>query len=679
VRRLFASPPWALAALAVGLSAFVVVLDVLAGAGEHGVESWANALGITGVLVSVALGLLITVRHEGHPIGWLLLANGLLLASSGVAIGYAQYAVLADPGALPGAEWAVLWDQSAWPLMFGVILALVLLFPDGRLPSSRARWVAITGAVAISGFVVLSLFDPEPFEAPYENVDRPLPGLPNAVGFLWPILLLAILASLVGGVRVVRRRFRDATGIERLQVKWLAFSALLLPLTMLVCLVGAAAAGGIEDESAFSALFLFMLGAIPAAIGVAILRYRLYAIDRIINRTLVYGVLTLMLAAAYGATALVLGTALGSGSAWATAGATLAVAVAFRPLRARVQDLVDRRFSRARYDARRRIGEFLEDLRAGRARPEGIEPILAEVLSDPALELRFWLPESEVYVNARGSQVDDSDDERQRTPVERAGAPVGIVLHRPPSVERPGLLEEVVADAGLAIEIARLRVELRRQLDEVEASRGRIVSAGYKERRRIERDLHDGAQARLVSIGLALRHAQHELDGPSDTATAALDGAVDEVALAIEELRDLARGVRPAQLDDGLAPALRELAGRAPVPVDVSAGVERYPGDLEAAAYFIASEGLTNAVKHAGASKISMSAQRSNGSLVVTVTDDGVGGASEADGTGLRGLVDRAEAHRGALRLESVRDRGTTLIAELPCEQTAVPSPAQTQ
>ena len=145
-----------------------------------------------------------------------------------------------------------------------------------------------------------------------------------------------------------------------------------------------------------------MLGAIPASIGVAVLRYRLYDIDRVINRTLVYGVLTVLLAAAYGATALLLGTALGSGSAWATAGATLLVAVAFRPLRAAVQDAVDRRFSRARYDARRRIAGFLEDLRAGRAAPEAIEPVLREVLSDPRLELRFFLPETELYVDARG-------------------------------------------------------------------------------------------------------------------------------------------------------------------------------------------------------------------------------------------------------------------------------------
>ncbi|MDX6588605.1 MAG: hypothetical protein QOI31_3078 [Solirubrobacterales bacterium] len=665
MHRLRASLPWALATLAIGLGAFATVLDVLAG--EHGEPWWQTALSLGAGIVSVALGLLITVRRRGHPIGWLLLANGLIFATFGVAQAYAQYAVLEDPGALPGAEWAVLWDQSAWPLLFGAILAIVLLFPDGRLPSRRARRVAVGGAASVGGFLILTFFDPEPFEAPYEGVDRPLPGLPEALGTLWLIVLLGILASLVAGVTVVRRRFSAATGIERLQLKWLVMSALLVPLTLLVCLGGAAVSGGVEDDAAFNALFFFMMGAIPASIGVAVLRYRLYAIDRLISRTLVYGLLTLLLAAAYGATALVLGTAVGSESGWATAGATLSAAVAFRPLRAGVQDVVDRRFSRARYDARRRIAEFLDDLRAGRARPEEIEPILGEVLSDPVLELRFWLPEGEIYVDARGQPVDDSQDERQQTAVQRAGMPLGMVLHSPPALEQPGLLDEVVADAGLAIEIARLGVELRRQLEEVEASRGRIVSAGYEERRRIERDLHDGAQARLVSIGLALRHAQHELNTAAGAATAALDGAVEEVTLAIDELRDLARGVRPAQLDDGLAPALRELAGRAPVPVDVKVGAERFPGDLEAAAYFIASEGLTNAVKHAQASRISLSAARENGALVVVVSDDGIGGARESDGTGLRGLSDRVEAHRGALHVESEPDRGTTLTAELPC------------
>jgi signal transduction histidine kinase len=280
------------------------------------------------------------------------------------------------------------------------------------------------------------------------------------------------------------------------------------------------------------------LTAFPVAAGLAILRYRLYDIDVVINRTLVYGALTVLLAGAYGVATLVLGTDLGRGSAWTTAGATLAIAIAFRPLRARVQDVVDRRFNRARYDALHRIAGFLEDLRAGRAAPEAIERLLRELVSDPRLELRFFLPESGIYVDARGLPVVDSPDHtRARTPIERAGAPVGMILHEPAGPEDADLLPRLVEAGGLAIEIARLRVELRRQLAQVEASRARIVAAGYEERRRIERDLHDGAQQRLVSVGLAMRHAQHELGVSSpERAGHALDGAVEELAVAIEAL-----------------------------------------------------------------------------------------------------------------------------------------------
>jgi signal transduction histidine kinase len=411
-----------------------------------------------------------------------------------------------------------------------------------------------------------------------------------------------------------------------------------------------------------------MMGAFPVSIGVAVLRYRLYEIDRAINRTLVYVVLTVLLAAAYAATTLLLGATLGSGSAWTTAGATLAAAAAFRPLRARVQDAVDRRFSRARYDALRRTEAFLEELRAGTAAPEGVEPLLREVLTDPELELRFWLPESAQYVDSHGQPAGDATgDGRAGMPVARRGRPLGLVIHGPLDPERPRLLEEVVEAAGLAIEIARLNVQLRRQLEEVATSRARIVTAGYEERRRIERDLHDGAQQRLVSIGLALRHAQHQLAPCANGTQAALDDAVREIALAIEELRELARGVRPAQVDGGLAPALRELAGRAPLAVEVSASRERFPHEVEAAAYFIASEGLTNAVKHAHASTVRVGATRRGGLLVVSVRDDGAGGADSSGGSGLRGLRDRVEAHGGTLRIDSHAGAGTTLTAQLPC------------
>jgi signal transduction histidine kinase len=312
---------------------------------------------------------------------------------------------------------------------------------------------------------------------------------------------------------------------------------------------------------------------------------------------------------------------------------------------------------------------FQRGLRASEAAPEEVEGVLRAVLSDPTLELLFYLPESELYVNAQGTPVAAcANHGRETVSVEGDGQPLAMVLHEPRSQEHPSLLREVVGAGGLAIEIARLRVELRRQLSEVEASRSRIVSAANAERRRIERDLHDGAQQRLVSIGLALRHAQHELFTTSpDRAWATLDDAVAEVAVAIDELRELSRGLPPSQLDGGLAPALRELAARAPLPVDVMAPDERFGRSVEAAAYFIACEGLTNAVKHAHATRIVVQAGREDGRLVVRVTDDGVGGAAPGQGTGLRGLTDRVAAHGGSLRIESDRGQGTALIAELPC------------
>jgi signal transduction histidine kinase len=289
------------------------------------------------------------------------------------------------------------------------------------------------------------------------------------------------------------------------------------------------------------------------------------------------------------------------------------------------------------------------------------------VLGDPRLELRFPLPEGGGYVDVRGRPaVDAPGNTRERMPIERTGTRLAIVLYDPAAQERGELLRRVVEAAGLAIEIARLRTELRRQLDEVAASRARIVTAGDAERRRIERNLHDGAQQRLVSIGLALRHAQHEL-GPQAAARQTLEGAVAEIGDAIGELRELARGLRPAQLDAGLAPALQELASRVAMPVALDATAERFPGGVETTAYFIACEALTNAAKHAHASRVSLSAQRCNGSLVICVADDGVGGAAPRNGTGLSGLADRVAAHGGTLRIESERTAGTRLIAELPC------------
>jgi signal transduction histidine kinase len=401
---------------------------------------------------------------------------------------------------------------------------------------------------------------------------------------------------------------------------------------------------------------------------VAILRHRLYDIDVVINRTLVYAALTAVLAALYAAISLTLGVALGGGSTLPTAAATLAVALAFRPLRARVQVEVDRRFDRARYEGLRRVERFLQELRAGRAEPEATSQVMAHALDDPGFELFFWLPAADVHVDAAGRAVEELPaGVRAVTPVRRGTLELASAVHDPALAERPDLLESVISAAGLAIEIARLRVEVRRQLAEVEASRARIVTVGYEERRRLERDLHDGAQQRLVSIGLALRSVQRQLP-PATPAATELDATVGQLSEAIEELRELARGVRPAGLDDGLAPALRELAARSSLRTRVDATDERFPDSLETAAYFVASEALTNAAKHARASEVAVSALRRDGRLVVRVRDDGVGGAQPTEGSGLLGMGDRVAALGGSVSVDSPPGRGTTVTAELPCE-----------
>jgi signal transduction histidine kinase len=311
------------------------------------------------------------------------------------------------------------------------------------------------------------------------------------------------------------------------------------------------------------------------------------------------------------------------------------------------------------------MAAFLDEVRAGRRAPEEVQTVLREIVADPGLELLLFLPESRRYVDLAGKTR--TDDSRHRIAIERGDQPIGVVQHNRTVEFSPELLRRVVEDGGLAVELARLRAELRLQLSEVEASRARIVAAGHAERRRIERDLHDGAQQRLVSIGLALRHAQHQLGSAPAAAGATLDRAVAEVSVAIGELRELARGLPPAQLDSGLGPAFDDLARRAPLAVSVDVPEERFDSGVEAAVYFICCEGLTNAVKHAHATRVDLTARRQHHSLVVTVADDGVGGASAGSSTGLAGLADRVAALGGNFRIDSEPGHGTTLTAELPC------------
>ena len=655
---------WTAASLVVLGLAAAAVIDGLAG--ERGAMLPDVVAYVLATLASALTGLILALRLPRNAIGWLLLANGLVLTAMAVADSWVAYAVLAEPGALPGGAWAVLFGERGWPLLFAAVTAVAWLFPDGRLPGPRWRPYAVAAAGSFAALIVLSLFIGQRYRGDVAHVASPLPQISEAVlGLPLDLALLGALAGMLGGLLAVCTRLKRSSGIERLQLKWFAFASALAPLAIVVCLVEIAVTG--EDGPATVAALAAALVAIPLAIGVAVLRYQLYAIDRLINRSLVYLALTAGLALVFASVSLVLGVAIGSGSTVPTAGATLAVAVLFGPLRARMQLLVDRRFNRARYDGLRTVEAFLERLRTGRAAPEDTGPMLAEALRDPGLVLRFWLPGDAVHVDAAGQVAgEDAGAGRAATPVRRGGFELAIVVHDPSLGERPDVLESVIGAAGLAIEIARLRVEVRRQLAEVEASRTRIVTAGYEERRRLERDLHDGAQQQLVSIGLGLRHLQAQLAAGSPQARA-LDATVGELSAAIGQLRELARGVRPAGLDDGLARALGELAARSRLRMSVDVTDERFDDRIETAAYFVASEALANAAKYAPSSRVAVSAGRRNGSLVVCVRDDGAGGAAPSAGSGLSGMADRVAALGGRVTVASPPGAGTVVTAELPC------------
>ena len=291
--------------------------------------------------------------------------------------------------------------------------------------------------------------------------------------------------------------------------------------------------------------------------------------------------------------------------------------------------------------------------------------LLADALADPSLELAYWLPDRGVYVSEDGRELAIPDDPRAFTRIE----PVAAILHDPALADERDLVLGAGSAVALALENERLEAELRARVEELRASRSRLVEAGLKERRRLERDLHDGAQQRLVSLRLALGMAREQTDKDPAMTRKLIEGALGELDSALAELRELARGIHPGVLSDhGLEPALTALADRSPFRVDVQAGAERLPQDVESAAYFMVAEALTNVAKYAQASHASVTVDRRNGHAVVEVRDDGVGGADPARGTGLAGLADRVAALDGRLSISSPAGGGTVVRAEIPCE-----------
>jgi len=296
---------------------------------------------------------------------------------------------------------------------------------------------------------------------------------------------------------------------------------------------------------------------------------------------------------------------------------------------------------------------------------------LARALGDPSLDVAYWFPSGDRYVDRDGQRIElpGPGTGRTATVVERDGQPIAALVHDTALAENAELVRSVCAAAALTLENERLQAALRARLAELQASRARLVEATETERRRIERDLHDGTQQRLVSLAMSLGLAESKLADDPSAAAPLVREARETLALALAELRELSQGIYPSLLTErGLGAALDDLCRRAALPATLDASLPvRLPQQVEAAAYFVTSEALANAAKHSHATEVRIRARLERGVLLVELADDGIGGAGTGSGTGLRGLADRVEALGGRLTLSSPPGRGTTIRAEIPC------------
>jgi signal transduction histidine kinase len=531
-----------------------------------------------------------------------------------------------------------------------------LSFVGAGLVAWHGRPERVTGALMIgTGFAL--------FAGTLVDANQ---SVPFTVGLALSPLATAVLAHLI-------LAFPDGrlhSGLERGLVIAAYLNATVLQITMLM-FMGIEHVGGCpcpsnllfvrDDMSVHSALMnAHRLSGIAIAGGVlTVVARRWQSASPLLRRALAPILVTGGITAALLAATLIADQA----SAGITRGldAALRVALATVPL-AYLFGLFQARLARVG------LGELVVEL--GNNPEQGrLREALARALRDPSLELGYWMPDEREYVDLEGNQVDVVPTAtRAVTILERRGEKVAALVHDAALREDPALLDAVSSAAGLALDNERLLAQLRAQLAETRSSRARIVDAADTERRRLERNLHDGAQQRLVTLALHLRMAQETLRDDPAAAGELLDGVGEDLKLALEELRELARGLHPAILTErGLTPALESVAARAPFKVAIE-GVpdERLPPAIEAAIYYVVAESLTNAAKHARASAATVRLSTNGDAATIEIRDNGGGGASMGDGSGIRGLADRVEALGGRFELRSPAGAGTVVTAELP-------------
>lgn len=617
----------------------------------------------------------VIIRHQpANRVGWLLSGIGLVQG-----LGVVLYEVAHQLYLLPGwryyVPWLVVTEQFGLLSAFFIALLLVT-FPDGRLPSRRWRWLVVGLGIALLKVAVGQVASPvsqSPGVPPSALANPALARLIEPLNSfdLNGLFFLAAASALVF-------RYRAGPMTVREQVKWFCLGVA----AFIACAVGGGVADGIFHRGDLQG-YLQSAGmlALAAGIGIAIVRHRLYDVDLVISRSLAYGILALLVAVVY------VGLVVGVGALVGRTGgsnlvlsilATAVVALAFNPLRVRLQTAANKLV----YGRRQSPYESLTGFTRGLADGYNADDVLLRMAEALARGVRGRA--AAVYLLDGGEEVLAASwpgpDALPASPPDRCetvrylGEDLGaLAVWTPPGQSLNTTEERLVGDlavqAGLLLRNARLAAELERRMDELRASRRRLVAAQDDERRRLERDLHDGAQHDLVALRMKLGLAEGEASSAGPRLSGLLAEVRQETADALENIRRLSRGLYPPLLESqGLAAALTAHSRRMPLPVEVCAGGQRFSREVETAIYFCCVEALQNAVKHARASRALISIEYASGRLRFEVGDDGRGfDRGAGSGSGLQNITDRVEALAGSVHIDS-GPQGTHVRGELHAE-----------
>jgi signal transduction histidine kinase len=640
------------------------------------------------------VGILIIHRQPRNTVGWLLHATGVAWALSAWVDAYVRLSLHVVHWVPGGITVEVVGSMLWWPPIVVMGVYTILFFPDGRLPSRR--WLFLPWLAGIDCLLGMLVFVVVPGRVP--DVVEPLasnplalplsPGLVTALTILlFPVLPFSLLAAAAS----LFVRFHRSTGVQRLQLKWLMSAVVFIASTYALSVAVSFSVNGDNGPwwvAVLQTVSIMAFGLIPITIGIAITRHGLYGIDSLISRALVVGSLGVFITGVYVGIVVGVGALIGQRqpSVWLSVLATALVAIAFQPAR----EAVRRAVNRLVYGARATPYEVLSDFASrmtGRYTTAELLPQISRTVSEclGGAQVELWLRNAQQLVRAAAypapsarpadatvtlSGPDDLSplSADRVVPVRHRGEVLGAITvtraaAEPITPTEDEMLEHVASQTGLVLRNLRL-------VDDLHSSRQRLVTSQDQQRRRLERNLHDGAQQSLVAVALMLRMAANQTD--PDVLAASINQAADQLQVAIGELRELARGIHPAILTDrGLVPAVSSLAERCPVPVRLDNELtRRLPDPVEGALYFVVAECLTNVAKYAHAHLVTVTLRDLGRRVSLEVVDDGVGGADTATGSGLMGLADRVSVVDGTFTLHSPPGHGTRVGCEVP-----VPAP----